>query len=167
MLIRRGTKWAMAVAVVLVGYPSTVHAVEVRVCLSVVNNPVLLWDYSPTMDGRDALEDFARLDQPNSLRVPRILTRIRANGATVWGWAPVGDDGCTTAFEVEAGTSLEVDNYWWSNHEPIPACLWRTTPERAYHSTQSPTDLPAESPLRTSEATRIVGNSRSPMSTGT
>lgn len=109
----RTSRWA-AIAVALVGYPSTVHAVEVSVCVNVANNPVFMWDYSPTMDGRDALEDFGRLDQPNSLRVPRILTRIRSNGATVWGWAPVGDDGCTTTFDVEAGTTLDVDTYWWS-----------------------------------------------------
>jgi hypothetical protein len=114
-LFRIRRRWAVSTAAVLaILYPSTAHAVAVRVCITVENDPALLLDYSPTMDGRDALEDFGRLDQPDALRVPRILTRIQSNGATIWGWAPVGDDGCTTTFDAQAGTSIDIENYWWS-----------------------------------------------------
>jgi hypothetical protein len=106
---------AASTAVVLaISHSSTAHAVEVRVCITVDNDPILLWDYSPTLDGRDALDDFGRLDQPNALRVPRILTRIRSNGATIWGWAPVGNDGCTPVLDIDAGAPIETENYWWS-----------------------------------------------------
>jgi hypothetical protein len=100
---------------VLGGYPSMAHAVQTRVCINVPNDPGQLWDYSPTMDGRDAREDFGRLDQPGALRVPRILTQVRFDGgATIWGWAPVGDDGCTPPLEIPAGANLDVETYWWS-----------------------------------------------------
>lgn len=104
----------------LLVWPSLAWAVSVRVCVSAKLNPMMLWDYSPTFDGRDLLEDRGRLDQPGALAIPRMLTRVSnrsAGDVRIWGWAPLGDDGCTTPFEAPIGDELIIESASWSYFE--------------------------------------------------
>ncbi|WP_052559437.1 hypothetical protein [Enhygromyxa salina] len=66
------------------------------------------------MDGRDLREDFGRLDEPGSLRFPRLLTSVTLDGDRIWGWAPLDDEGCSTEFDAPVGATLEVESYFWS-----------------------------------------------------
>jgi hypothetical protein len=114
---REVMSWAAAGTLVLL-MPAPALAVGVRVCVSVANDPNQLWDYSPTMDGRDLLEDFGRLDQPGSLAVPGMLTSVELNNNRIWGWAPLDDRGCTTQFDAPVGAQLDVEAYFWS-YNPV------------------------------------------------
>jgi hypothetical protein len=118
MFVRRSRSTLLgAVAALGLLTPAPALAVGVRVCVSAANDPSLLWDYSPQMDGRDLLEDYGRLDQPGSLAVPRMLTSVELaelGGGRIWGWAPLDDHGCTTQFDAPAGAEIRVEVYFWS-----------------------------------------------------
>lgn len=106
-----------SIAALLLGlgaFESQAGAVSIRVCAEVEGDANVLWDYSPRPDDRDLGEDWGRLDQ--RLAVPGMLARARYDEqAVLWGWAPVGDDGCSEAFEAAAGDFIEVEFYYWSS----------------------------------------------------
>jgi hypothetical protein len=101
------------VALVLL-FPASALAVDVRVCVSAMNDPALLWGYSPRPDGRDLLEDYGRLDEPGSLAIPGMLTSVELGGNRIWGWAPLDDQGCTTQFDAPVGAEVDVEFHFWS-----------------------------------------------------
>lgn len=96
--------------------PASALAIDVQVCVSAFNSPEELYDYSPTFDGRDLHDDFGRLDMPDTLAVPHMLTSVKLVGHDnrIWGWAPLDEQGCTTEFDAPVGSSLAIETYAWS-----------------------------------------------------
>ncbi len=101
------------------------RAAEHRLCLrydigwSVIDaSPRSLSPNILDFDGYDAGEDYGRRDDPDGFAPARMLVQVRDSTGVLWGWRPIGADGCTGFFDtLDAIVSFQYVN--WS--------FWRDT----------------------------------------
>jgi hypothetical protein len=112
--------FGLMAGVVFLALPATAQAEHHRICL--VYEDLNPWDASTRFFGGEAGEDHGRrtpAGDPWTLLqfVPdHMLVRIAdaKDIETLWGWEPVGSDGCTGIFDAEDAVTVEWVNwsYW-------------------------------------------------------
>jgi hypothetical protein len=109
----------LVAGMVVLAVPATARAEQHRICL--VYEDLNIWDASSRFYGDDAGEDHGRrspVGDPETLLqfVPsHMLARVLDEDmVSLWGWRPVGSDGCTGVFDADGTVSVEWMNwsYW-------------------------------------------------------